>query len=1253
MIQLIQFYTPIDNIKVIDSTSAGSTWSHSNESHFNSGEKTKVSFTSDGDISIALKTKHVQDTFVDGSKIFYDENITLNQSLNELRLKTHHTFEKFFKSPYAPVAFSGMQTSDGGYITTNSQLYSSFSKFHIMRFDSAGNTIWHKTWGELIVDKYNGGKSVLQTLDGGFLAAGSTKMYGAGNSDAWLIRTDGNGNELWNRTYGGAQNDSAYDIKATNDGSYVFAGSFQPKQNAPRKIWLVKINSTGGEQWNSTINGSYNGYAESIQVTSDGGFVIAGWTSSYGYKNGYYDAWLIKTNSTGHELWNKTYGDIYSDMGFSAIETSDGGLAFIGYTNNSAKSNNFDMWLVKTNSNGTMQWNRTYGGNRYEEGFALAQTSDNGFILTGFQQSFDINKLLWVLKTNETGFEEWNRTYGNKASDAGRAVQQTDDGGYFIAGQDDDHFVGSTYYSYLIKTNSQGTLESKVNGNAASTDMMSGNYCYSIDRFNYTATVSSEGKIKIQFSQDNITWFNSKLVSNGWDYLKNGFNSIDLSFLGWNGPNFYYRAYYSSNDSNIYIPTLHDIDLVYSEYFPSGTFVSQAYTGSWDIEWQSITWLATKPGGTEIKFQLRTSNVYSELLTKDFLGPDGTSSAYYDTSDTEIWPGHSSDRLAQFKLYLSTSNITISPKVNLVMIHFNYLPYLPVPLAPDQNTWLTTSRPEFTWNFDDLDSTGQSEFHWQADNDYDFSSVDYGSGSIASSLSSYKPTFNISDGSWYWRVRTKDTDGSWGGYSSNSIFKIDTDIKPPEGITVEPDTWSNSNSFVVDWVNPPDLSGIKTGAYYYIGKTKPTNQTDGVWVPNKPITVTSTPPGINNLYLWLEDTAGNKDYQKTASIQLKYDPNPPENMSLSINDDAIYAKSPAVDLTISALDILSGLSKMSFMTNGVDWSVDEPYGTSKQIELPPGEGLKTVRVDIKDIAGNSERASDTIVLDTKPPYALAVIINEGDIETKTASVELELSAKDNTSGLDKMSLSSNGKTWEDWIPFSTSLLYDLPTGDGEKTVYFKVVDKAGNTANPVSASIVLNTTVPIKDSDGDGYPDDVDLYPEDPLEWQDSDGDTIGDVYDLFPDDSTQWEDSDEDGYGDNPNGTNPDAFPNDPDEWNDTDSDGVGDNSDLYPNDPTRWEKKDDVQPPPGSKNATGTEEKGNGLIYASIIAVVIIVVILLFLFIIKPKMGELPGKQNAEQPSETAPVQPLCPTCGMPAEVKEGMNFNYCNYCKKFIFK
>jgi hypothetical protein len=1241
MIQLIQLYTPIDNIKVIDSTSASSTWSHSNESHFNSGEKTKVTFTSDGDISIDLKTKHVQDTFTDGSKIFFDENITLNSSLNEVRLKTYHTFEKNFKD--APVAYSGMQTKDGGYIITNSvRSFNSNSILHLIKTDRSGNKLWHKKFGEYGIDQHDGGRSVLQTPDEGFLVAGATKTFGAGNLDAWVIRTDAFGNELWNRTYGGAENDTAWDIKATNDGGYIIVGNLQLYKNGPRNAWLVKINSSGFEQWNRTFSDS-NGLTRSVQQTLDGGFVIGGWTYSHGHKNGYGDVWVIKTNGTGIEQWNKTYGGIYSEECNDIIEISDGGLVFTGFTNTTLNDESLDVWLVKTNSNGTMLWNRTFGGIIRDSGYSVAVTSDNGFIVSGEMNSYDENKTLLLLKTNETGIEQWNRTFGDKGRDVGWSVEQTPDGGYFIAGEDRVWGVGGSYKTKIVKTNSMGTLDSKINGNVTSVDLMANYNCYLIDRFNYTATVSTQGKIKIQFSQDNITWFNSNGFSNGWNYLINGFNSIDLSPLGWNGPNFYYRAYFSSNDSNIYIPTLHDIDLVYSEYFPSGTFVSQAYTGSWDIEWQSITWLATKPGGTEVKFQLRTSNVYSELLTKDFLGPDGTSSAYYDTSDTEIWPGHSSDRLAQFKLYLSTSNITISPKVNLVMIHFNYLPYLPVPLAPDQNTWLTTSRPEFTWNFDDLDSTGQSEFHWQADNDYDFSSVDYGSGSIVSSLSSYIPAFNISDGTWYWRVRTKDTDGDWGDYSSNSLVRIDTTIKPPESIIVEPDTWSNSNSFVVDWINPTDMSGIKTGAYYYIGKTKPTKQTDGVWVPNKPITVTGAPPGINNLYLWLEDTAGNKDYQKTASIQLKYDPNPPENRSLVINDDAGYTRFVTVDLAISALDILSGLSKMSFMTNGVDWSGGEPYGTSKQIELPQGEGLKTVRVDIKDIAGNSERASDTIILDTKPPYSLAVTINRGDTETKTTSVELKLDAKDNTSGLDKMSLSSNGKTWGDWIPFSTSLSYDLPSGDGEKTVYFKVVDKAGNTANPVSASIILNTTLPIKDSDGDGYPDDVDLY----------DGDTIGDVYDLFPDDSTQWEDSDEDGYGDNPNGTNPDAFPNDPDEWNDTDSDGVGDNSDEYPNDPSRWEKKDDVQPPPGSKNGTGTEEKDSGLIYASIITVVIIVCILLFLFVIKPRMVERPEPQDTKQPAEQVQTQPLCPTCGNPTEIKEGMNFNYCNNCKKFIIK
>ncbi len=189
----------------------------------------------------------------------------------------------------------------------------------------------------------------METSEGGYALAGDTSSFGAGDMDFWLVKTDSDGNEQWNQTYGGADLDSANSMIQTGDGGYAIAGHTSSFGGGGPDFWLVKTDSNGNMHWNQTYGGTNYDFAYSVVQTGDGGYAIAGHTESFGV--GAYDLWLVKTDSDGNEEWNQTYGGTDSDSAYSMVQTSSGGYAIAGSTN-SFGAGDMDFWLVKTDSNG-------------------------------------------------------------------------------------------------------------------------------------------------------------------------------------------------------------------------------------------------------------------------------------------------------------------------------------------------------------------------------------------------------------------------------------------------------------------------------------------------------------------------------------------------------------------------------------------------------------------------------------------------------------------------------------------------------------------------------------------------------------------------------------------------------------------------------------------------------------------------------------------------------------------------------------
>ena len=306
----------------------------------------------------------------------------------------------------------------------------------------APDTLWTKTFGGGAWDK---GYSVQQTTDGGYIITGFTGSFGLGNSDVWLLKTDSLGDTLWTQTYGDSAQDHGHSVQQTTDGGYIITG----EKGFFNDIYLIKTDSLGNTLWTQEFEGDYGSWGTSVQQTTDGGYILTGHKNTTGAGT---FAFLIKTDPFGDTLWTRDFSGNGGAGGQSVQQTADAGYIITGYSSDPTGVF-MDAYLVKTDSSGDTLWTRTYGegGSEQEKGYSVQQTTDGGYIITGYKGLYDV----YLVKTDSRGDTLWTRTFGGGASDHGMSVQQTADGGYVITGVTRSYGAGSAD-SYLIKTDSLG-----------------------------------------------------------------------------------------------------------------------------------------------------------------------------------------------------------------------------------------------------------------------------------------------------------------------------------------------------------------------------------------------------------------------------------------------------------------------------------------------------------------------------------------------------------------------------------------------------------------------------------------------------------------------------------------------------------------------------------------------------------------------------------------------------------------------------
>jgi hypothetical protein len=366
-------------------------------------------------------------------------------------------FCKAIGGPSIEAGNSLIQTSDGGYAIAGST--TSFgpvgADVYLVKLDANGNLQWTKTIGG---PNYEEGRSLIQTSDGGYAIAGETYSFGAGGYDVYVVKLDANGNLQWTKTIDGPNYEEGRSLIQTSDGGYAIAGYTRSFGAGEADVYVVKLDANGNLQWTKTIGGKNDEESESLIQTADGGYAIAGYTIA-GYTEysgaGESDVYVVKLDAKGNLQWSKTIRGKGWDVGLSLIQTSDGGYAIAGYTS-SFGAGSGDVYVVKLDAKGNLQWTKTIGGPESDGGFSLIQTSDGGYAIAGETTSFGAGwNDVYVVKLDANGNLQWSKTIGGKNSDWGNSLIQTSDGGYAIAGVTQSFGAGQLDV-YVVKLDKNG-----------------------------------------------------------------------------------------------------------------------------------------------------------------------------------------------------------------------------------------------------------------------------------------------------------------------------------------------------------------------------------------------------------------------------------------------------------------------------------------------------------------------------------------------------------------------------------------------------------------------------------------------------------------------------------------------------------------------------------------------------------------------------------------------------------------------------
>lgn len=311
-----------------------------------------------------------------------------------------------------------------------------------MKIDRNGKTLWKKSFGRKRKDI---AYAVTRTADGNFIAVGETRSFSKlGDPDVYVIKFDSNGNLIWERNFGGEMRDFAKSVVATGDGGVLIGGASESFGDTYLDAYILKVDKNGKEEWAKIVGGERDDIANGIALTSDGGFVIAGVTESYGYQSK--DYYIVRFDKHAKQRWTKVFGEESEDIATGVVATADGACVVTGKTKSFGSKRN-DIMVLKVAANGKLVWQRLFGYKEKEWMNAITKTEDGGFMMAGLTNSFGHGKFdFYVMQLDREGHSLWGPVYGGEYDDIAHGITRTTTGDYVVVGSTKSYGKGKEDY---------------------------------------------------------------------------------------------------------------------------------------------------------------------------------------------------------------------------------------------------------------------------------------------------------------------------------------------------------------------------------------------------------------------------------------------------------------------------------------------------------------------------------------------------------------------------------------------------------------------------------------------------------------------------------------------------------------------------------------------------------------------------------------------------------------------------------------
>ncbi len=415
---------------------------------------------------------------------------------------------------------------DGGFVVAGISTANSSNGYNgcLVKFDENGNVAW---------DMFYGGDSsdyiydVQQASNGDFLLCGFSNSFGTQGFDVWVVRIDSAGNELWMQTYGGDGDDRGYSIHENFDGGLIIQGITHSLNNGSSDYWLLRTDQYGNLVWDQTYGGDNEEICHSSIITSDGGYLLAGSSNSWS-ENGDSDLYLVKTDAGGDVDWVNTYGDEQSQQYFRVTETSSGDYIVASWVYNDWDQQ-YDCWVIKVDANGNEIWSNQYGGPANDRSFGIIEDIDGNYVIGGYSLSRDLIEYdAWLFKIDPYGGHIWEKYYGGSGYDAARDICLAENGDYIMGGFTNSIGDGSWDF-YLLRAPGDITVDDNIyvatNGNDYTGD---GSYDNPFATIQQAIDVSGHGdriQVRLGTYYENINYLGKNIIISS-DYYTTGDKSI-------------------------------------------------------------------------------------------------------------------------------------------------------------------------------------------------------------------------------------------------------------------------------------------------------------------------------------------------------------------------------------------------------------------------------------------------------------------------------------------------------------------------------------------------------------------------------------------------------------------------------------------------------------------------------------------------------------------------------------------------------